>query len=121
MLVALGPQSSFSRRFESFPKELYPGVSYVLNTHVTGSCNKDYVGHLSLKVASSGTGIYETENGRFEANTSGYLVLNANQSSLLTVSSLKPATGTIIYLSTQLVADVYRSLTADLRHLLDDP
>lgn len=119
MLVAVGPQSRFSRTFDSIPKALDPEINYVLNTEVARFHGTAYSAHLSIKAPSSGTGNYETDNGRHEANTSGYLVLNANQQTSLTITSR--AAGTNIYLSCRLVADVYRNSTTDLEQLVDDP
>jgi AraC family transcriptional regulator len=121
MLVAVAQNSSVSRRHDLFPKHLDRRVSYVLNTQSSGYFGKSYLAHLSIKAASAGKGLYETDTGRFEANTTGYLVLNADQNNSLTVTSPVPAAGTIVFLSRHLLGDVYRSLTSKTNQLLDSP
>jgi AraC-like DNA-binding protein len=121
MLVAIGKQNSFSLTSELFPKTLDEDVNYVLNTSSNEYYEKSHLAHLSIKFASSGSAVWETDSGRFEANTSGYLVLNPHQDYSVTVTSPTMASGTIIFLSSRLAADVHRSLTTETRQLLDHP
>lgn len=123
MLITLRHNSTISNSAVMLPdaKELANCSSYILKTKVKSYHIEAYHSHLSIKSATSGTALYEINNGRYMPDKETYLVLNPEQKYSLTVDSQTGAEGLIIFFAVGFAEEVYRSLTTPIALLLQEP
>ena len=122
MLITLPHNCRFSVSAQTIPssKELEKGSSYILKTRAREYFRKAYYSHLSIKAASAGEALYETNNGRYMPDKDSYLILNPEQEYTLTIDSQTEVTGIIIFFAAGFAEEVYRSMTTSTGLLLDE-
>ncbi|HEY0375620.1 MAG TPA: AraC family transcriptional regulator [Pyrinomonadaceae bacterium] len=123
MLITLPHNFRFSISSETIPssKSLAKSSSYILKTRAREYYRKAYYSHLSIKAASAGEALFETNNGRYMPDQDTYLILNPEQEYALTIDSQTEVTGIIIFFAAGFPEEVYRSMTAPTGLLLDEP
>jgi AraC-like DNA-binding protein len=78
-------------------------------------------GALSIKSFYHGQAFYNVGNGCHAVNDDSYLVLNRGQSYSITIEAAQPLESFCIFFAAGLAEEVYRSLAAKSKHLLDAP
>jgi len=76
---------------------------------------------LSLKYWITGQGLYEADGGRFAVRAGTYLLLNSGQHYSISREPEAQEESLLVFFASDLVADVFRSLTIPTERLLDDP